>query len=67
MSKCLHCGGETALGILAEQHDTRFRPHDAPFFTLTSNDVKMDAWMCFECGRVELRGDAAKLRVVLKR
>lgn len=67
MLQCPHCGGELAPGKLMETHQTRFQPDNTPFFTLTSNNVALKALMCLDCGRIELRGDTAKLRDLLRK
>jgi len=39
-----------------------FRPQDSKFMTLETGDVMTKAFMCFDCGLIEIVGDVAKLR-----
>ena len=43
-----------------------FRPENTKFFTLSTNDVPVNANMCMECGHIMLVGDLHKANKLLK-
>ena len=62
MTTCARCGGELANGALFSGIRTSFRPQDSKFLIWATGDVMTKAFMCRNCGVVEIVGDVNKLR-----
>jgi hypothetical protein len=63
MMKCLRCGHETIVnGAIYSPIRTSFRPQGSKFLTLETGDIQTKAFMCRNCGHIEIIGDAMKLR-----
>lgn len=64
--KCACCGGENlAAGDITSTGKLYFKPADTPFLTFKTNDVKIDANMCLDCGAIGLVGEIARARQLL--
>ncbi len=66
--KCLRCQSENLENGQLIRHDgdrTLFRLEKTPWFSLASNDLKVSATLCLNCGHIELLGDLGKARRVL--
>jgi len=65
--RCLGCGGERMEpGGLHTVGGLSFRPANSTFWTLTPN-VEMQAFLCLDCGNVELVGDLKKAEALVGR
>jgi hypothetical protein len=63
--QCLRCGGERLEpGSLAAHGGLSFFPANATFWTLTPN-VAIQAFLCLDCGNVELVGDVKKAEALV--
>lgn len=61
--KCCRCGSEALVnGAVYSPIRTSFRPQGSKFLTLETGDIQTKAFMCKNCGHVEIIGDAMKLR-----
>ncbi len=60
--RCVSCGhGELVEGRLQGTGRLYFRPRKTRFFVLAEALVETSAWMCPDCGHVQLFADADKL------
>ncbi len=65
--RCLRCGGERMEpGALATLGGLSFYPANSTFWTLTPT-VAIQAFLCLDCGHVELVGDVKKAEALVGR
>jgi hypothetical protein len=63
--RCLRCGGERLEpGGLQGRGGLSFHPANCTFWTLTPN-VKVQAFLCLDCGNIELVGDVKKAEALV--
>lgn len=62
---CHRCGGNRVEPGSLGSFGLSFRPANTKFLTMKSNDVKVDANMCLDCGLIELVGDARKAQSLM--
>ena len=44
-----------------------FKLLNAPFFSLLSTNVNIEATICLDCGNIQLTGDVGRAREILKK
>ena len=65
--RCLRCGGERMEpGSLAARGGLSFYPANSTFWTL-SPSVDIQAFLCLDCGNLELVGDVKKNEALVGR
>jgi hypothetical protein len=65
--RCLRCGGERLEpGSLAGRVGLSFYPANSTFWTL-SPTVAIQAFLCLDCGNIELVGDVKKAESLVGR
>jgi len=65
--RCLRCGGERMEpGGLHTLGGLAFHPANSTFWTLTPN-VEIQAFLCLDCGNLELVGDVKKAEALVGR
>lgn len=65
--RCLRCGGERMEpGGLATIGGLAFHPANSTFWTLQPN-VAIQAFLCLDCGTLELVGDVKKAEALVGR
>lgn len=63
---CLRCGGgRLEPGSLTERGRVSFYPRNASFWTFVPY-LEVQAFMCLECGHIELFGDFEKVKKIVK-
>ena len=61
--KCLRCGGaRLEPGAIRSS----FQPTNALFWTLKTAEVQIEAFMCLDCGMIELVGDIKKAEALVR-
>jgi hypothetical protein len=64
--KCHRCGGTRLQpGRVRAGQRLTFVPDNASFWTLSTVDIALDAYLCMDCGAVELFGDLQKAKRLL--
>ncbi len=64
---CIHCGShEVETGHVQSTGYLYFRPIQARFLTMKTADIRIHSRMCLSCGSVQLVGDTAKGRGLLR-
>jgi DNA-directed RNA polymerase subunit RPC12/RpoP len=64
--KCHRCGGTRLQhGRVRAPRRLTFVPDNTIFWTLSTPDVALDAYLCMDCGAVELFGDLEKAKRLL--
>lgn len=66
---CARCGGSNLeAGELMEQGRVVFRTANAGFLkSLVFGNINIKAKMCLDCGDIQLTGDVARAREILKK
>jgi hypothetical protein len=64
--KCYRCGSTRLQpGRVRAESRLSFVPDNAPFWTLSTLNVALEASLCMDCGAVELFGDLQKAKRLL--
>jgi ribosomal protein L40E len=64
--KCHRCGGTRLQpGAVKARYRLTFVPDNAIFWTLSTSDVALAAYLCMDCGAAELFGDLQKAKELL--
>jgi len=65
--KCLRCGGTNIVPSELQSTGKMYaRPKHAKLSTIFTTGVLVQGDVCFDCGHVELRVDAEKIKAVSK-
>lgn len=66
---CTRCGGSNLEqgDLTTARGKVHLRLLNAPFFSLFSPNINIQATMCLDCGDIKLTGDATRAREILKK
>lgn len=65
-TKCIRCSSERIeTGSIQTTGQVRFHPNHTKFVSLRTSDIKIQAFMCLDCGHIQLRGDVEKANALV--
>lgn len=66
-TKCIKCNSENVeKGRFRSIEDCHFKLNNTKFFTLKMPKIPVSAYMCLECGNIELIGNIERAKSLLK-